>query len=180
MIEEQAIVQHTDDRHVVFQIVRTGACDVCSIREQCYRNDGVVSVPRSHVHGADARGLDATDSVNLRIRNTSVLGLTGIVYGIPLVAFFAGLLLGHFVLFAGAGPTLQPLGAFASAMAGLGAAGWGIKRYDRRVSGSVRYEVDRRRGGRSVAGAADGLNSELSGSGGLSGLSTSGSTDHEK
>jgi positive regulator of sigma E activity len=144
MIEERAVVRHTDDEQVVFQIIRTGACDECSIREQCYRNDGVVSVPRNHVSGADSTRIGSADSVQLKIRNTSVLGLTGIVYGIPLVAFFVGPFFGYFVLFPQAGPTFQPLGAFATAAAMLAAAGFGIYRFDRRVAGSVRYEVERR------------------------------------
>ncbi len=144
MIEESAIVRHTDDDQVVFQIIQTGACDACSIREQCYRDDGVVSVPRDHVSGVGAGRLASSESVKLRIRNTSVLGLTAVVYGVPLVAFFAGLLFGYYVLFPEAGETLQPLGAFATAAAMLAAAGFGIHRFDRRVAGSVRYEVERR------------------------------------
>ena len=144
MIEESALVRHTDDEQVVFQIIRTGACDACSIREQCYRNDGVVSVPRDHVSGVDNTRLSSSEPVKLKIRNTSVLGLTAIVYGVPLLAFFAGLLFGNFVLFPDAGPTLQPLGAFATAAAMLGLAGYGIYRFDRRVAGTVRYEVQSR------------------------------------
>jgi positive regulator of sigma E activity len=142
MIEERALVQHSDEKQVVFQIIRTGACDVCSIREQCYRNDGVVSVPRDHVSGVETGRLAPSEPVKLRIRNTSVLGLTAIVYGLPLLAFFVGLLFGNFVLFPDAGPTLQPLGAFATAAGLLGLAGYGIYRFDRRVAGSVRYEVE--------------------------------------
>ncbi|MFP4374529.1 MAG: SoxR reducing system RseC family protein [Spirochaetaceae bacterium] len=144
MIEESAVVRHSDDDRVVFQIIRTGACDACSIREQCYRNDGVVSVPRDHVSGVGAGRLGSSEPVKLRIRNTSVLGLTAVVYGLPLLAFFAGLLFGHYVLFPEAGEALRALGAFAVAAGMLAAAGVAINRFDRRVAGSVRYEVERR------------------------------------
>ncbi|NBC29569.1 MAG: hypothetical protein GVY29_06205 [Spirochaetes bacterium] len=159
MIEEQAIVQSCDDRQVVFQIIRTGACDACSLREQCYRNDGVVTVPRAQVRGlggwprterapgaaeagAETGGAAGVgESVSLRIPNTSTLRLTGIVYGLPLMAFLIGLLLGYYLLFPQAGPTGQPLGAFASAALLMGATGLGIYRFDRRVAAAVRYEV---------------------------------------
>lgn len=140
MIEESAVVRHTDEGNVVLQIKRTGACGVCEIREQCYRNDGVISVPRNRIHGT----LASTDeTVRLRIRNTSVLRLTAVVYGVPLVAFFGGLLAGYYLLFPHASEAMQALGSFATALLALGAAAFGIKRFDRRVAATVHYEVDR-------------------------------------
>lgn len=149
MIEEKAFVESSDSRQVTFRIIRTGACDVCSIREQCYRNDGVVSVPRAQVQGLDGAAA-RTETVKLRIPNTSVLRLTGIVYGFPLVAFFAGLLLGYYLFFPGVGENMQALGSFGTGAALLALAGFGIYRFDRRVARAVRYVVERREGVRTA------------------------------
>lgn len=144
MIEEKAFVESSDGGQVTFRIIRTGACDACSIREQCYRNDGVVSVPRSQVQGLDGAAVASTETVKLRIPNTSVLRLTGLVYGLPLVAFFAGLLLGYYLIFPGVGENMQALGSFVTGAALLGLAGFGIYRFDRRVARAVRYVVEGR------------------------------------
>lgn len=144
MIEEDALVKHAGDDSVVFQVIQTGPCNECSIREYCYRNDGFMSVERGRLKGADAEalaGVRQDTPVKLRIPNTSILGLTSVVYGVPLLAFVGGLLLGYFGLFGAAGSELQALGAFGTAVAFLSAAGFGISRFDKKVARRLQYEV---------------------------------------
>jgi positive regulator of sigma E activity len=144
MIEEDALVKHAGDDSVVFQVIQTGPCNECSIREYCYRNDGFMSVERGRLKGADAEalaGVRQDTPVKLRIPNTSILGLSSVVYGVPLLAFVGGLLLGYFGLFGGAGSELQALGAFGTAVAFLSAAGFGISRFDKKVARRLQYEV---------------------------------------
>jgi positive regulator of sigma E activity len=144
MIEEDALVKHAGDDSVVFQVIQTGPCNECSIREYCYRNDGFMSVERGRLKGADAEALASVRQdtpVKLRIPNTSILGLSSVVYGVPLLAFVGGLLLGYFGLFGGAGSELQALGAFGTAVAFLSAAGFGISRFDKKVARRLQYEV---------------------------------------
>jgi positive regulator of sigma E activity len=102
-----------------------------------------MSVSRDRIRSAREDVLEPADTaVRLRIRNASVLGLSAVVYGLPLLAFVIGLVLGYFVLFPGLGPTYQPLGAFGVAVGFLALAGAVISRFDRQVQDRVSYEVE--------------------------------------
>lgn len=172
MIEERAVITGSDSETISFRITGSGACDACSIREACFRNEGTVRLARERVSfcgptalnrtrhdqvgrdntgqaglGApqrdpEARAPTAGQAVTLRIPHASVLGLTAIVYGVPLVAFLAGLLLGHAVLFDELVEEARALASFGLGLGGLFVAGLVTVFTDRRLSRRVRYEVE--------------------------------------
>ena len=75
------------------EITLPGTCDRCVIRENCY---GAGSVVEAVSH----EPLEPGENVRLEMRRGTVLKATAWVYGIPLVALFAGVVLGHQWLFA--------------------------------------------------------------------------------
>lgn len=74
------------------EITLPGTCDRCVIRENCY---GAGSV----VEAVSREPLQEGEDVRLEMRRGTVLKATAWVYGIPLIALFGGIVLGHQWLF---------------------------------------------------------------------------------
>ena len=97
MIEtEQGVVREVADSGAArygIEITGPGVCDRCAIKDNCY---GAGSM----VWASSDEPLRAGDEVRLDMERGTVLKATAWVYGIPLVAVFAGTLVGHRWLFA--------------------------------------------------------------------------------
>ncbi len=141
MIDETAVVRSSSERSIEVQIMAPGVCDACEIREQCFRNDGLISVPRHRLSNPDQIDIAAGTRIRLRIANSSVLAVTAIVYGVPLLSFMIGLFIGYDVVFVRSTETLRALASFALATGTTLLAGIGILYFDRRVAGNIRYQV---------------------------------------
>jgi len=128
----------TEERSGKFgvQITVPGQCDECQIRESCYANGKVVWVPRRD-------GLGKDDAVQVTMRNVSVLGVTAILYGLPLLAVLGGILLGYFALFAGLGEDARVLASVGVGAGFLAVVGFAIARIDRKVSSRITYAIER-------------------------------------
>lgn len=165
MIEEQALVTGEDREALYFRITAGGACDKCSIREACFRNNGSIRVARERLalfeaepfasdRGAGTAGSEggaATSSataaihpgakVTLRVPQASVLGLTAVVYGVPLIAFLIGVVSGHVWLFSALAEGARAVASFGLGAGLLAAAGLVTIFTDRRLSRRLHYEV---------------------------------------
>lgn len=148
MIEEKAVVVAADERWLQLRVSGEEACETCDLSEQCYRDGGLLRIDRRHIRGSAvdaAQGIDGLGpgrTVKLTMENTSLLALTGVVYGVPLLLFALGLAGGYFLLLPDAGEAVRALGSFAAGL-GLVAAAWLlIVRLDRRMARRIRYRVD--------------------------------------
>jgi positive regulator of sigma E activity len=148
VIEEKAVVVKADEQWLQVRVSGEQACEACDLAEQCYRDGGIMKLARKHVRGPalDAAGsldkLKPGSAIKLTMEQTSLLSLTGIVYGIPLLLFSAGLAAGYYLLLPEAGEAGRALGSFAAGV-GLVAAAWlPIYRLDRRMAHRIRYWID--------------------------------------
>ena len=142
MIEEKAAVVEVGQDHVVFRVTGEEACESCDLSEQCYRDGGLLRISRSGLKGIPADELTTGRTVKLKMENTSLLGLTGIVYGIPLALFVCGLLIGNFLLFSQAGEAGRALGSFATGVILVAVFWLPIVRLDKKTAGRVRYRTE--------------------------------------
>ncbi len=92
MIEEDGVVVGASDNELAIRIDPEGSCDGCPVRENCYANGRIVRVPLQP-------GVAVDDRVRLSIRNASVLQISALVYGAPLVALVVGIAAGYLLLF---------------------------------------------------------------------------------
>lgn len=148
VIEEKAVVIKTDDQWLHVRVSGEEACETCDLAEQCYRDGGIMKLARKHVRGPvlDAAGsldkLEPGSTIKLTMEQTSLLTLSGIVYGVPLLLFTVGLAAGYYLLLPEAGEAGRALGSFAAGV-GLVAAAWlPIYRLDRRMASRIRYWID--------------------------------------
>ncbi|MEX2442514.1 MAG: SoxR reducing system RseC family protein [Alkalispirochaeta sp.] len=141
MIDETAVVRSYSERSIEFQILTSGACDACEIREHCYRNDGLLSVPRDRLSNPYHVDMVSGMRIGLRIANTSMLGVTGIVYGIPLAVFIIGLFVGYEMIFTRSTEILRALSSFVLAISATFGVGFVISRFDGKVAANLRYDV---------------------------------------
>ena len=145
MIEEKAVVVDSDDQWLQVRFSGEEACETCDLAEQCYRDGGLLKIARTHLRGPLAESPEAITpgrTISLTMENTSLLSLTGIVYGVPLLLFAAGLGLGYYVILPEAGEAGRALGAFAAGLLLVAAAWLPIVRLDRRMARRIRYRIE--------------------------------------
>ena len=142
MIEEKAAVVEVGQEQVVFRVTGEEACESCDLSEQCYRDGGLLRISRSGLNGIPIEELTPGKTVKLKMENTSLLGLTGIVYGIPLALFVGGLLIGNFFLFSQAAEAGRALGSFATGVVLVAVSWLPIVRLDKKTARRVRYRTE--------------------------------------
>jgi positive regulator of sigma E activity len=140
MIEEKAVVVGADDQWLQVRLSGEKACEACDLAEQCYRDGGLLKLDLKRVRGP--AGLKPGSTIMVTMEHASLLSLTGVVYGIPLLLFALGLAAGYYLLLPEVGEAGRALGSFAAGI-GLVAAAWiPICRLDRRMARQVRYRID--------------------------------------
>ena len=142
MIEERASVVEVGDEQVAFRVTGEEACETCDLGEQCYRDGGLLRVPRGKLRGLSSQDLSPGRSVKLFMEQTSLLGLTGVVYGLPMLLFVAGLLAGFFLVFPSSGEAVRALGSFGTGILCVALSWKVIVRLDRRAAGRIHYRVE--------------------------------------
>ena len=89
MIEETGIVTHTDGMMAKVSIQKKGTCEGCAVRGVCEPSESGMEIEALNpVHAA------AGQTVRVTMKSQAYLRGSIIVYGIPLVAFIAGAILG--------------------------------------------------------------------------------------
>ncbi len=68
------------------------ACDSCILSSNCYANEGKLWVPKK-------KGIKVGDRVRLGSVDGSVLKISALVYGLPLVSLISGILTGYLLFF---------------------------------------------------------------------------------
>lgn len=136
MIEEVALVEKISGDKMDLRITQPEQCDACAIRESCYGRGNVVTVPREP-------GVEVNDSVELEISHTSILGLSALIYGVPLAGLLAGVLAGYYGLFAGLAETGKTLASVGSGIALLGLCALVVRFAGRRISDRIEYRTRR-------------------------------------
>ena len=142
MIEEKATVVEVGREQVSFRVTGGEACEACDLSEQCYRDGGLLRISREKLRGLDPGDLSPGRLVKLLMEQTSLLGLTGVVYGLPMALFVAGLLLGYFLVFPDAGEAGRALGSFGSGVVLVALSWTAIVRLDRRAARRIKYRVE--------------------------------------
>lgn len=118
------------------EITAPGACDTCVIKENCYGSGATV--------WAEAETeLSIGDSVRLEMRPGTVLRATGWVYGIPLLALAAGLLIGYYLLFGTATEQTRVLLSAGLALGGMVGAGAVLTRFNDWIGNRVTIKAFR-------------------------------------
>lgn len=134
MIEEQGIVRAVDGRQATVEVTMPGECEKCEAHDACRRAGGILRTETDHP-------VRVGQHVHLRVSGVSLLGATSVVYGVPLVALFAGLVGGY------AGFRFLGEDAAIGISAGLGflllfLAGFVVRALDRRLGRRVRYDIE--------------------------------------
>ncbi len=145
MIEEKAVIESCDEHWLQVRVSGEEACETCDLAEQCYRDGGLLKIARSHLRGPLAETPETITpgrTIKLTMENTSLLGLTGVVYGLPLLLFAFGLGIGFYWLFPDAGEAGRALGSFAAGLLLVAVAWLPIVRLDRRMAQRVRYRIE--------------------------------------
>lgn len=136
MIEEVALVENISGDKMDLRITQPEQCDSCAIRESCYGRGNIVTVPRE-------AGVEVNDSVELEIEHTSILGLSALMYGLPLAGLLAGVLSGYYGLFAVLAETGRTLASVATGLALLSVCALVVRLVGRRISDRIEYRVHR-------------------------------------
>ena len=136
MIEEIAVVEKITGDRMDLRISKPEQCDACAIRESCYGRGNVISVPRQ-------AGIREHDTVVLSIRNASILGLSALIYGVPLLGLLVGMIVGYYGLFAGLADTAKTLASAGVGVGLLGACGFVVRLIGRRISAAIEYRTQR-------------------------------------
>lgn len=136
MIDEQGQVTNIVDGKLAIKVTSSGSCESCPIHGNCYSSDQLVWVPAKE-------GIRVNDHVRFSILNTSVLKMSTLVYGLPLVAVFAGILLGYLWIFRSFGSDPKSLLSFGMGVLFFFTAGFVVSRLDRNMRGKLQYAVTR-------------------------------------
>lgn len=137
MIEEYAVVEKIRDDSVDLKIRIPEHCDQCSIRENCYSRGNRLTVPIEE----SMNGISENDTVKVAIANTSVLGLTALIYGVPLIGFLVGVLGAYYGLPANFSDALRSLIAVGSGGILLVICGLLVRTAEKHISSRVRYSA---------------------------------------
>ncbi|HUX19632.1 MAG TPA: SoxR reducing system RseC family protein [Spirochaetia bacterium] len=136
MIDEYGIVTRTAGGKLAVKVISPGSCDSCPIHDNCYSSGKVVWLPRQE-------GIGVNDHVHFSISNASVLKVTALVYGVPLLGVMGGIILGYLLLFRSLADDPRTL-----ASVGLGvflflAGGFLVSRLDAILKNRLSYSVVR-------------------------------------
>ena len=140
MIEECGVVVEVQENEIAVRIDPETSCDACPVRENCYGNDRIVWVPRE-------RGVRVADPVRLSIGGTSVLGLSALIYGVPLGALVMGIVGGYLFFFRSMAEDPRILLAMATGGAIFGLAAFVVSRIGGRLNGRIEYLLQRQQTG---------------------------------
>jgi positive regulator of sigma E activity len=135
MIQELGVVEKEETDSLTVRISAAGECNECAIREACSAMNQSVRVPKTP-------GFSVNDPVRLTMHHTSVLGITALLYGLPLLATLAGLLGLYFGLPAGVAEDTRILSSSLGALVGLLGAGFFVSRFDSRLKKRIRYTLE--------------------------------------
>jgi positive regulator of sigma E activity len=138
MIEERARVEKLSDKEMELRIIVPGECDKCGVKDNCYGNNRVISVPKRP-------GLVIGDEVDLSIRNISVLKMTGLIYGIPLIGLIVGLFSGYFLFFRSFTEDPRILLSVSVCVVCFFLAGSLVSRLEKRAGKRLEYCIEKRR-----------------------------------
>lgn len=136
MIDEYGVVTQERGGKLAIRVVTPGTCESCAIHDNCYASGKVVWIPKQE-------GIQVHDHVRFSIANTSVLGLSALVYGIPLLAVLGGILLGYLLLFRSVSGDAKVLFSVFLGVALFVASGFVISRLEHRIKRGLAYSVVR-------------------------------------
>ncbi len=134
MIDEYGIVTKADDGKLEVRVTTPGACDSCPIHDSCYASGNVVSVPQQ----GDFR---VNDRVRFSISNASVLKISALVYGLPLLGVLAGIVVGYLLLFRSMADDPRILASVGLGVALFLGAGYIVSRLDRVIRNRLSYDI---------------------------------------
>ena len=136
MIDEYGIVTKAEDGKLEVRVTAPGSCDSCPIHDNCYASGNVVSVPQQ----GDFR---VNDQVRFSISNASVLKISALVYGLPLIGVLAGIIAGYLLLFRSMADDPRILASVGLGISLFLAAGYIVSRLDRVMKSRLSYDIVR-------------------------------------
>lgn len=134
MIEEEGRVVGVARGKLEIEVTSPGACESCPVHSSCYSAGKTVHIPLE-------QGIARGDRVRFSIVNASVLKLSAVVYGTPLVGIIAGIVLGELWLFRGLADDPKTLLSFALGVLLFAGGGFFVSRIDRRWRKRIVYTV---------------------------------------
>lgn len=138
MIEETALVVATEGEFAWLETERQNTCGSCAVRKGCGTGvlAKVVGRKMTRVVALNRAGARAGDMVVVGIDEQSLVRGSLAVYAVPLLAMFAGALMGEYGLSHWAGESGAMVGGVAGLLAGLA---W-LRRFSRRSQTDPRYQ----------------------------------------
>lgn len=147
MIDEYGTVTNETRDRLEVQVTTPGACDSCPIHDNCYGAGKTVWLPKQD-------GIGRGDRVRFSISNGSVLKISALVYGVPLLAVLAGILAGYLWLFRSMPSDPKTLLSVAVGAALFLASGFVISRLDPHIRDGLSYSITRADASRGTLPAA--------------------------
>lgn len=138
MIEEHAVVVATEGEFAWLETERKSTCGSCAARKGCGTGvlAKVVGRKMTRVMALNRAGASAGDAVVVGIDESSLVRGSLAVYAAPLLALFAGALLGEYGLSQTLGEGGVLIGSVGGLLAGLA---W-LRRFSRRSRTDPRYQ----------------------------------------
>ena len=134
MIGEYGKVVRTTGDGLEVRVLAPGACDSCPIHDSCYSSGKLVWLPQQ-------QGLGVDDYVRFSITNASVLKISALVYGLPLLGVLGGILVGYLWLFRSFASDPKTLLSVALGVALFLASGFLVSRLDSRIKNRLSYTI---------------------------------------
>ncbi len=150
MIEELAVVENIGADHMELRVSHPEQCESCAIRGSCYGGrdatregesgteltERLLSVPREN-------GIQVGDEVRVTIENTSILGLSALIYGVPLAGLLVGIVSGYYALFGSLGDTARTLGSLGTGLVIMGICALVVRKVGKRITSNIAYRTER-------------------------------------
>jgi positive regulator of sigma E activity len=136
MIDEYGIVTQTAGGKLAVKVISPGSCDSCPIHDNCYSSGKVVWLPRQE-------GIEVNDHVHFSISNASVLKVSALVYGVPLLGVMGGIILGYLLFFRSLADDPRTLASVGLGVILFLAGGFLVSRLDASLKKRLSYNVVR-------------------------------------
>ena len=136
MIDEIGTVVEARDEELAVRIDVAGSCGSCPIKDYCYGNERVVWMPKKEA-------IRVGEQVRFSVSNFSVLKISALVYGIPLISLIAGIVIGYLVFFRSLADDPKILLAVFTGAVFFALAAYAVSRLDKTQKNRLLYSVVR-------------------------------------
>ncbi|HUX14246.1 MAG TPA: SoxR reducing system RseC family protein [Spirochaetia bacterium] len=150
MIEELATVESIGTDQMELRVSHPEQCESCAIRGNCYagldrtaEGGSGTELTERHLSVPRENGICVGDQVRVTIENTSILGLSALIYGVPLAGLLVGIITGYYALFVSLHELGRTLGSLGTGLAIMGTCAMVVRLIGKRITSNIAYRTER-------------------------------------